>query len=534
MNIVPSSTIYLLQNVPLDPDYQHTIRFASRTDQINYFGSPSLHLMSFTNQTYQRYQIGKLRVSALADDLYTCNYLCFQNTGHSNNPKWFYAFVTSVDYINETVTEITYKIDYLQTYLFDISIRECFIEREHTSTDNFDDWQVPEDLETGEYKKSIIKHTNFGTMKIYAVGRYAIDADDQPYIYDGGWLPTQGTFSSVYFQEYYCTNQGPANASILGDRMAQFTEYADGMVDISIAPEFCTFGKRYDPISDDIVKESWEEYNPIITIDIGKPDTIEGYEPINKKVLTNPYLSFILDDNMGTQKEYSYEMFNTEDGKCYFKMYGNTLPSPVVNVTPFNYKGSKINWNETLEVSGFPTCASSIDTYKQWLAENKASLTVKEAISVGTIVGGAILGNAPMALGGLTGLAGIMAQKSDKKVNAIKSKTTANGSTLQMALQHMGITAYRISITKAMAKTIDNFFSMYGYAVHKLKIPNVFGGGTLRPHWNYVKTNNCQLSISNCPADVNQTICDIFNKGITFWEKGNEVGNYSLNNKPVA
>lgn len=532
MNIVPSSTIHLLKNVPLDPDYQHTIRFTSRSDQITYFGDADLHVKSFTNQTYQRYEKGRLRIRALADELYECNYMCFQNTGHMQNAKWFYAFVKSVDYINENCTEITYQIDYLQTYLFDIEIQQCFIEREHTSTDEFDDWLVPEDLETGEYKKSIINHIDFGTMKIYAVNRYYFDEGGNPQQYDGGWLPTQGTFSSLYFDKFSCSNTGDDNAEILGTYISHSVEYNDNLIDVMLAPDICTFGKEYDAVNDDIINQL-SSVHAVKEVVIDKPSTIDGYTPVNKKVLTNPYVSLLLDDNMGTQKEYSFEMFYNETSTCLFKMYGNALPFPVINTTPFYYKGSKINWSETIETSGFPTCATNIDTYKQWLAENKSSIAVKEAISVGTIVGGAILGNAPMAIGGLTGLAGIMAQKSDKKVNAIKGKTSANGSTLQMALKHMGITAYKVSITKTMAKTIDNFFSMYGYAVHKLKKPNVFGGGTLRPHWNYIKTRNCQLSISNCPADVNQTICEVFNNGITFWEKGSEVGNYALNNKPV-
>ena len=532
MNIVPSSTIHLLKNVPLDPDYQHTIRFSSQASQVNYFGTASLHVKSFTNQSYQRYEKGRLRIRALADELYECNYMCFQNTGHMENAKWFYAFVKSVDYINENCTEITYQIDYLQTYLFDISIQQCFIEREHTSTDTFDDWLVPEDLETGEYKKSIIKHIDFGTMKIFAIDRYYYDGG-QALPYDGGWLATQGCFSSLYFDTFNCKNTGNKNATQLGIYIANVTDYADGLVDVVLAPEICELGKTYDSMTDDIVDQI-PSVHAVTSVQIGKPDTIEGYEPVNKKVLTSPYLSFMLDDNMGTQKEYMYEMFTSEDGKCNFKMYGNALPSPVINITPFQYKGSNINWNETLECSGFPSCATSIDTFKQWLAQNRASITLKEALAISSIVGGVITGNPLVATGGITGLGSILAQKSDKKVNAIKSKTSANGSTLQMALGHMGITAYRLSITKTMAKTIDNFFTMYGYAVNKLKKPNVFGGGTLRPHWNYVKTRNCQLSINNCPADANQLICEVFNKGITFWEHADEVGNYELNNKPTT
>ena len=52
-----------------------------------------------------------------------------------------------------------------------------------------------------------------------------------------------------------------------------------------------------------------------------------------------------------------------------------------------------------------------------------------------------------------------------------------------------------------------------------------------RPHWNYVKTIDCSIS-GSVPSDDEKTICNIFDKGITFWKNGNEIGNYSLDNRP--
>jgi hypothetical protein len=72
---------------------------------------------------------------------------------------------------------------------------------------------------------------------------------------------------------------------------------------------------------------------------------------------------------------------------------------------------------------------------------------------------------------------------------------------------------------------IDDFFTMYGYAVRRCKIPN----RSSRPHWNYVKTIGCCIT-GSVPADDMRKICSIYDAGITFWKNGNEVGNYSLNN----
>ena len=70
-----------------------------------------------------------------------------------------------------------------------------------------------------------------------------------------------------------------------------------------------------------------------------------------------------------------------------------------------------------------------------------------------------------------------------------------------------------------------DYFDMFGYATHRVKIPN----RSIRPHWNYVKTNGCVLR-GNAPADDVRKICTIYDDGITFWKNGDEIGNYSLDN----
>ena len=84
-----------------------------------------------------------------------------------------------------------------------------------------------------------------------------------------------------------------------------------------------------------------------------------------------------------------------------------------------------------------------------------------------------------------------------------------------------------MQISAEYAKIIDDYFDMFGYAKKKKKIPNT----SIRPHWNYVKTNGCVLS-GNSPADDVRKICGIYDNGITFWKNASEIGNYSLDNRP--
>ena len=68
----------------------------------------------------------------------------FQNT--SFGIKWFYAFITNVEYINNETSEITIEIDVMQTWHFDYTVNQCFVEREMAATDDIGGNLVPETL----------------------------------------------------------------------------------------------------------------------------------------------------------------------------------------------------------------------------------------------------------------------------------------------------------------------------------------------------------------------------------------------------
>ena len=84
---------------------------------------------------------------------------------------------------------------------------------------------------------------------------------------------------------------------------------------------------------------------------------------------------------------------------------------------------------------------------------------------------------------------------------------------------------YKMSIKEEYAKIIDNFFSMYGYKVNDVKVPNITG----RRNWNYVKTINCNI-FGDIPQTDIQELKNIFDSGITFWHNSNTFCDYSQNN----
>lgn len=74
-------------------------------------------------------------------------------------------------------------------------------------------------------------------------------------------------------------------------------------------------------------------------------------------------------------------------------------------------------------------------------------------------------------------------------------------------------------------KIIDDYFTMYGYKVNSVKIPNITG----RLNWNYVKTINSNI-LGDIPQEDLQEIKNIFDNGVTFWHNPSTFLDYSQSN----
>ena len=143
--ITPQSDVYLLK-VPLEINDINQLTFSNATTQHNYFNS--LPKIGLDNFTYQR-KDGTIRYGAQFDSLLTYNYVMYRNDAFSN--KWFYAFITGMEYLNDNVTAISIKTDTWQTWQFDLTFKPVLIDREHTNNDTIGANTLPEDLELGEF-----------------------------------------------------------------------------------------------------------------------------------------------------------------------------------------------------------------------------------------------------------------------------------------------------------------------------------------------------------------------------------------------
>lgn len=122
----PTNELYLLSNVDLDPDYNYTLDFDNETAQHTYFENKVANVLLHTDDYSYIRADQSIKVYANIDTLNSVNYLMYKNAD-----KWYYGFVTKKEYVSDKVTRLIFKIDPLQTFMFDYSLEESFIDREH-------------------------------------------------------------------------------------------------------------------------------------------------------------------------------------------------------------------------------------------------------------------------------------------------------------------------------------------------------------------------------------------------------------------
>ncbi len=262
MYIAPNTTIRMLKDVPLDNTYRNTIYFAYVANQTSYFSGKTKY--TFAAQSYQRVQKGTLRIGRKADDLYDCNYLMFQNTAYGN--KWFYAFVTGVEYVNNETSEVSFEIDVMQTWHFDYDVKMSFVEREMSVTDNIGDNLVPENLEIGDYI-----YEDLGLTSLFNLYQIVIAATFDENMNDATGGMYGGVFSGLHYNVF---SSWQSAASFIAEATEQ--NKADGIVSIFMLP--IAFTADY--------QSSMPE---VFDIERDKHLTdIDGYIPRNNKLFTYP------------------------------------------------------------------------------------------------------------------------------------------------------------------------------------------------------------------------------------------------------
>ena len=548
--ITPQTDLVLLQ-CPLEPDQQNQLTFSNATAQYNYFnGLPKIPVDDFT---YQR-KDGTIRFPAHIDDVRTYNYCMYRNDAYSN--KWFYAFITNMEYANDGVTMIKIETDVWQTWQFDLTFKRSFVEREHTNNDAVGANILDEGLNVGKYVVNSFSEyayqSNPQDCYVVALVTELITGEWQtePVAQMVGGVP-QGCFSIVL--------------DPLGTNITNFVRAYDGLSKANAIVSMYILPKKFYP---DLAIKSYVKWNDQHTVQEYSFDyllmprsttamtlgtyywdrntTINGYVPKNNKLFCYPFNYLLVTNNNGDEKEYYWEEFSSSQAQFTFK--GVPSLGCDIRAIPSNYKATNLNggYMWSIEAGTLPTVSWNSDYYLNWEASqgikssyNASSKYVSDYGKAGEAVASGKAQVNPSNI--LEGIArtlssfgavfkGIMGEVSSGYSESLKPNENRGQSTgdLNYANSKTCFTGYKMSIKAQQAQMIDDYFSMYGYRTDRLKIPNITG----RSNWNFVKTQICNV-IGNIPQGDIEQMKQIMNSGITFWHNPATYLDYSQNNTIV-
>ncbi|QDH50338.1 tail protein [Bacillus phage Karezi] len=167
MATLPTSggLVRIFSGIPFTSDYKHTRWFSSQTQQLAYFDTQNVvHTMSevkFIGSNANRGANPYTTVNAPYDKIYNANYMMFENTKYEN--RWFYAFITHMEWVSASSTRVYFKIDTLQSWMHQMQFKPSYVIREHTREYNADGTPVINTIDEGldygtEYETVAGKH----------------------------------------------------------------------------------------------------------------------------------------------------------------------------------------------------------------------------------------------------------------------------------------------------------------------------------------------------------------------------------------
>lgn len=530
MLVVPTSRIILLKN-PIEIDYMNELTFSSKTAQYNYFYN--LPKLECDNATYQRkdevvrFPTDPNMEGITYDDLIEYNYCMYQNDKWSN--KWFYAFIKSITFDNTGMSYVELETDVWQSWMFDITFKRSFIEREHVNSDNYGEHTIPEGLETGEYI------TSFSTDSS-AIGTSHIVMGTTISPSDGETSVTGGIYGGIYSGVKYYIFDTTTDLNNALNRIAS-NGNSNSIVSLFYCPDWITgySSASFDSNGIAIVPNT-NTVNKTSGLAIPlHPTAIDGYTPKNKKCFTHPYIYYLVSNNSGSNMTYHLEDFYyNEDtytaGELY--VFGSCCPGASIRLIPKYYKVKDTTFNLEfnneygLTAGKYPIASWGNDTYTNWLTQNAVNIGLNALSNTANMITG---GNSDSSiLNGFFGIANSLAEIYQHSFNPIQATGNTNSGDVTYSMNKLTFSGYLVTVKQEYIKLIDDYFSAYGYKVNTYKTPNIYG----RSNWNYVKTIGCNL-IGDIPQNDLQKIKDMFNNGVTFWHNPSTFLDYSQNNTIV-
>lgn len=539
----PTTNLRLL-STPLESDYRNTLWFPNVAAQTNYF-------LGKTVKAYENFNYIKkdntITVPEEIDNLYNCNYIMYQNTNFGN--KWFYAFIDRMAWASNSSTRLYVSTDAIQTWFFDITYYQSYVDRCHSDTDVAGDNIIPEDfsgIANGGYYQVGTQDLKPNMLAIFSTtytDGTPIGSEKINGIFSGaGYLTSpiniSGGVATVNTWLNTMVRQGLANAV---SRIQQYPTNHDTVV---------TYAKH--PTHLDCVGSSG----------------LTTYIPTNKKLLSGAFISAYV-SLYGQEIEFNPEYIAGAQISVQIAVDQTT---GTVGAIVRNYGSAQ---NSTMTVTAvIPESTWAYNQYKNDYNLHSASNAIyrkRAGLDRGVNTANSVIGVAG-ALADVTGAVVDMVTPSGIIKDAL-NPTTTGISRLASAAQNAvssagnaytyiggideitqdltaisenynapavgGVAQSNIFLAAQMTalsygfkvppldivKRIDKFLTVYGYKQSTYRTINIHA----RSSWTYIKTNGLNAS-GNFPDDDMNAIKRAFDKGIFFWSYTASFGNFDQSN----
>lgn len=593
MATVPLSgtNIRLLSGVPFHNDYKNTRWFDTKTEQTNYFlNKPTTY--QETQHTFQRIE-GRtyIRVNKSIDELWGTNYLMFKNTSY--NDKWFYGFVTKLEYVNKALTYVHFEIDVFQTWKFDMNFKPSFVVREHRPLWNADGSPVINTVDEGlnygtEYETVSVEnykpnddilflvivtketfHTaakaitpNYNGMPqplSYYIHPFRLVGGEPIVMIDG----VQKTYSTVIEALKGIFTQDSAVNNVVSLYVTEFPGKwiynAGGMIDMdSQYFEWVEIADNVNPNFSTFYVKNMNQYDST-TENMG--DKYLGFtKPTESKLLMHPYTVTIIDDFKGNRLEVKNEYIMRND--LQLRVRGSLGTSNKIAYMVDDYRvdsalPSDQRLTQTIEhalINNSPNDISILNDFlSAYLQGNRNQIENQKSAIIwnGTIgaLTGAMVGGAQSTFQTRAGLRG-------NPVGIAAAGLQGSSGVGQAIIEMQGLQAKKADVNNTPAQLVkmggnsafdfgNNFTGVYvikkqitdEYRKKLSDFFNMFGYKT-----NEVKVPNFHtrqnwnyVQTSNCIITGNfnnediQELKNVFDNGITLWHT-DDIGNYALAN----
>lgn len=569
MAFTPNTKLYL-GSVPFDQSYTHVVYIPDRDEQRAQIAARCTFGVNREDYTYQRPN-NTVKVPYNAEQLYGLNYCMFQNSNYGN--RWFYAFITNIEYVSEDTSRLWLQDDVFQTWFPDAQVQTSYVEREHVNDDTIGAHIKDEGLSPGELKCQ-------WSDSVHEKAMYIVAASAAEPLKSGGYVNVAG--------DTYCHMPSGCSLSAFGNT-EDFGEWMRALADNgqqdAVSNVYMVPSRLISPDGLHTKDDGWgywvnadrDAEAATKTFNLGFT-TLNGYTPKNNKMYCYPFEYCELTNYMGQSQQFRLEFM--DNATLSLKLTGGVDSNAHLVYVPLNYNGIPEFWEGAVNLGAFPTCQWVYQTYANWAGQGNVTLGIPGVAEVQTnartqlpyyqAVGSAAVNNLGVVeslaqnLIGLAGGGKMSAARETARGNSIaqaglgagggllsnaanmvgdmiqiqadlgqqqRSPNTSRGSTNssvnQVSVRNYGIAVRKYTCRAEFARMCDNYLSAYGYNVSEFKQPNLTG----RNSWNYVKTIGMQLH-GKIPNDAMQSLQNMFNRGITLWHTW-DVGNYALDNSIV-